>query len=215
MHKYLLFDLDGTLTDSKEGITNSIVHSLTQMNITVPDNNALVHFIGPPLKESFRTDYHLEGEQNEQAIAFYREYFSTRGLFENEVYSDIPELLSDLKNAGYKLYVATSKPVTFARQILDHFELTDYFEMIAGSELDGSRSHKADVIQYVIEENHLSPADCLMIGDRKHDLIGADMNGMDALGVLFGYGSREELASYPHIALISTVHSLRQFLLTA
>ncbi|TDM00682.1 HAD family hydrolase [Macrococcus carouselicus] len=214
-YKHILFDLDGTLTDPKEGITNAIIHSLTKMDIEAPDNDALIHFIGPPLKDSFEADYGLTDDKNAQAILYYREYFADIGLFENRVYDGIEKLLMDLKSRGALLYVATSKPVDYARQILVHFNLSQYFEMIAGSELDGTRNHKAEVIQYVIEQNNLQAKNCVMIGDRKHDLIGADMNNMDAIGVLYGYGSEEELSSHPHIALVRTIDALNRYLITS
>ncbi|ULG71606.1 HAD family hydrolase [Macrococcus brunensis] len=213
MYNHLLFDLDGTLTDPKEGITNSIVHALNKMKITAPDHDELVHFIGPPLKDSFEKDYGLSGDDNVRALKFYREYFADRGLYENAVYPGIEDFLNSLKENGYHLYVATSKPIDYAQIILDHFDLSQYFDGIAGSELDGTRNHKAEVIQYVIEEFELHQEKCVMIGDRKHDLIGAELNQMDAIGVLYGYGSLEELSSYPSVALISDVASLKSYFL--
>jgi len=213
MYSHLLFDLDGTLTDPKEGITNSIVHALLKMGITAPDSNELVHFIGPPLKDSFEKDYGLHGDDNVQALNFYREYFADYGLYENIVYPGIGDLLNSLKENGYHLYVATSKPIDYAQIILDHFNLSQYFDGVAGSELDGTRNHKADVIHYLIEEFDLHQEKCVMIGDRKHDLIGAELNQIDAIGVLYGYGSLEELSSYPAVTLLSDVTSLKSYFL--
>lgn len=213
MYNHLLFDLDGTLTDPKEGITNSIVHALHKMEITAPAHNELVHFIGPPLKDSFEKDYGLYGDDNMRALKFYREYFVDQGLYENIVYPGIEDLLNSLKENGYHLYVATSKPIDYAKIILDHFSLSHYFDGIAGSELNGTRNQKADVIQHLIEEFELPQKKCVMIGDRKHDLIGAELNQIDAIGVLYGYGSSEELSSYPAVALITDVASLKSYFL--
>lgn len=212
MYKNILFDLDGTLTDPKLGITNSIIYALNQLNLPAPKNDELVHFIGPPLSESFEQYYALTGEANQLAIHHYREYFSDKGLFENALYPGIIELLNTLQQRGHRLFVATSKPQIYAEQIVDHFEMTSYFEAVVGSELDGTRSAKGDIITHILHMYQLDASDCIMIGDRKHDLIGAALNQMDAVGVLFGYGSQQELAQCRPKAMIKTVTELSTYL---
>lgn len=194
MYQYILFDLDGTLTDPGEGITNSVAYALKKYNIIVEDRRELYKFIGPPLQESFRRFYGFSEEQSLEAVEFYREYFSVKGIFENEVYKGTEETLSALKEKGKHIILATSKPEKFARQILEHFELMKYFDFVAGATMDGTRSKKDDVIRYAVSNypvNDLSKA--VMIGDREHDILGANKVGMASIGVLFGYGDNDEL----------------------
>lgn len=194
MKNIFLFDLDGTLTDPGMGITNSVAYALAQYGIQVEDRTVLYPFIGPPLRESFMKFYGFSEEKAEEAVWKYREYFSDKGLFENEVYPGIKEMLGGLKNAGARLFVATSKPTGYSKQILDHFELSEYFEDIQGSTMDGSREKKADVIAYLLNVNHIQEKEeVIMIGDRRQDTDGAKENGLDSCGVLYGYGSRDEL----------------------
>ena len=190
----LLFDLDGTLTDPGLGITNSVIYALQKFDISVSDRTSLYKFIGPPLRESFERFYGFSPEKSELAVKYYREYFSTQGLYENEVYDGIPDLLRELKERGKTLVVATSKPEKFAVEILKHFGLYGYFDFVAGATMDGTRDRKADVIRYALEGCHVAEkSEAVMIGDRKHDILGAKENGLSSIGVLFGYGSREEL----------------------
>lgn len=194
MYDYFLFDLDGTLTDPGLGITNSVAYALEKYHITVEDRRELYPFIGPPLRHSFSEFYGFDEEKTKEAVAFYREYFSEKGLFENEVYEGIPEVLSQLKQAGKKLLVATSKPEEFTNRILEHFGLAEYFDFVAGATMDETRNEKADIIAYALEQ--ISDADkskIVMVGDRKFDILGARENGIDSIGVLYGYGSRAEL----------------------
>ena len=192
----VLFDLDGTLTDPAIGITNSVAYALKKWGIEVSDRAALYKFIGPPLYDSFSNYYGFTKEESERAVACFREYFSTKGKFENTVYEDVPELLSELCARGKKLIVATSKPEVFAKQILEHFELDKYFDFIAGATLDSSRVEKADVIKYAFENCNITDvSDVIMIGDREYDITGAAHFGMDSIGVLYGYGSLEEFTS--------------------
>ena len=194
MYKYLLFDLDGTLTDPGLGITNSVMYALGKFGISVSDRQALYKFIGPPLRESFGKFYGFSKEQCEQAVKYYREYFSEKGLYENEVYDEIPRVLTMLKESGRTLAVATSKPEPFAVRILKHFDLCGYFDLVAGATMDDTRNEKADVIRYALDSIGVPDrSSAIMIGDRKHDVIGAKANGIDAVGVLYGYGSRGEL----------------------
>ncbi|WP_411973541.1 HAD-IA family hydrolase [Sphingobacterium sp. Lzh-3] len=211
-YKHILFDLDGTLTDPAEGITKSIAYALESKGIHTADLNSLKPLIGPPLKDSF---IHTFGFDESEAIACvekYRERFSTIGLYENILFDRIPELLALLKTKGYSIYLATSKPEIFAHKILQHFAINTYFDFAGGSALDDSRPTKTSVIQYVMEQAKLtSPQDCLMIGDRKHDLIGARETGMDAVGVLYGYGSQAELEQEDPTYLLATVTDLMEF----
>ncbi|TWI73036.1 phosphoglycolate phosphatase [Desulfobotulus alkaliphilus] len=188
-----LFDLDGTLTDPKEGITKSVQYALNKMGIIEENLENLIHFIGPPLKHSFMTHYGFSEGQAMEAIACYREYFTDRGMFENFCFKGIDRILNGLVQEKKKLFVATSKPTVFAKTITDTFGLSSYFEEVVGSELDGSRCEKASVIRYIFDHHGIEKAKTLMIGDREHDVIGARENGIASLGVGFGYGSREEL----------------------
>ena len=193
-YDYILFDLDGTLTDPGIGITNSVMYALKKFNIDVPDRTALYKFIGPPLKGSFEEFYNFTPDQSEQAVSYYREYFRKQGMLENVVYDGIPEMLDHLKASGKKLIVATSKPEAFTLEILRHFRLYDYFDFIAGATMDDTRNKKADIIRYALESCGITnKVSAIMIGDRKHDIIGAKENGLDSIGVLFGYGDRKEL----------------------
>lgn len=194
MYKYLLFDLDGTLTDPGLGITNSVMYALRKFGIDVTDRTTLYKFIGPPLRESFETFYGFSKEKTDEAVKFYREYFSETGLYENVVCDGIPEVLKELKESGRKLIAATSKPEVFAVKIMKHFDLYDSFDLVAGATMDNTRNEKADVIKYALESVGVSDtSSAIMIGDRKHDIIGANANGIASIGVLYGYGSREEL----------------------
>lgn len=194
MYKYLLFDLDGTLTDPGLGITNSVMYALEKFDIRVEDRTTLYKFIGPPLRDSFETFYGFSGEKSELAVQYYREYYKEQGLYENEVYEGIVDLLMQLKEQGKSLIVATSKPENFAIEILQHFKLYDYFDFVAGATMDKTRNEKADIIKYAMESCNISEkSSSIMIGDREHDIIGANENELDSIGVLFGYGNLEEL----------------------
>ena len=194
MFDYLFFDLDGTLTDPAQGITNSFIHALKYFGIEIPSYETLCTFIGPPLPETFKTQFGFDEQKVAEGVKKYREYFATKGLLENSVYPGIPELLAGLKAAGKKLVVATSKPEEYSIRIIEHFGLAQYFENVCGSLMDESRSKKDEVIAYAIERNHISDkSKNLMIGDRKHDILGAKKIGLKSCGVLFGYGSRKEL----------------------
>ncbi|WP_300668447.1 HAD hydrolase-like protein [Desulfoluna sp.] len=201
----LLFDLDGTLTDSFQGITKCIQHALVSLDRPEPPAESLRWCIGPSLKESFTK---LLGAQDEslvdEAIDLYRERFGSIGLYENKVYPTIEETLHELKEGGHHLCVATSKPTVFARRILHHFDLASYFSTIDGSELNGVRCDKASLIAHIIARDAMIPADTVMIGDREHDMIGACRNGIAGWGVLWGYGSREELDAAGACACIET-----------
>ena len=192
--KYILFDLDGTLTDPAEGITNSVAYALRRYGIEVSDNSTLNCFIGPPLTDSFEKFFGFSHEDAVDAVEVYREYYKPSGIFENKVYDGITDVLSRLKAAGKHVIMATSKPEFFACQIAEHFGFDCWFDLIAGSTLDGSRVKKHDVIEYALERYGITERDeCIMIGDRLHDIEGAKKSMMKSIGVLWGYGSREEL----------------------
>ena len=206
----VLWDLDGTLTDPFQGITRCLQHALRSCGVSdPPSSESLARYIGPPLTDAFRellaTD---DAAEIDRAVQFYRDRFTDLGIYENAVYPGIPEALADLFAAGATLYVATSKPVGFARRIIDHFRLHTLFRDVHGSELDGTRSDKADLIAHVLNEHELLPENCIMVGDRMHDVVGARACGVTPVGVLWGYGSREELTEAGAAALCEYPHEL-------
>lgn len=208
----ILFDLDGTLTDPGLGITNSVWHALKKYNIAVEDREELYCFIGPPLIDSFVKYYGFTEEQAREAVGYYREYFTDKGMFENVAYDGVEELLKELKEAGKRLIVATSKPEIFAKQILIHFGLAQYFDFIAGSNLDETRVKKAEVIAYALDSCKITElSEAVMVGDREHDVIGAKTVGIDCIGVLYGYGSREELEQAGADMIAGTVEDIGKF----
>ena len=212
--KYLLFDLDGTLTDPMEGITRSVQYSLRHFGIEVTDLRRLPPFIGPPLRKSVREFYDMSDADAEVAVEKYREYYAPKGIFENRLYEGIPELLRDLRAHGATLVVATSKPTRFAEQIARHFGFADDFALISGSTPDGSRDAKADVIRHALATLGIDDPDrAVMIGDRRHDVEGAAATGLAAIGVLWGYGSREELQTAKPAFIAEDIPALRQLLL--
>jgi phosphoglycolate phosphatase len=206
---HLLFDLDGTLTDPFPGITKCIQYALVAMGRPEPAAESLRWCIGPPLKKSFES---LLGPAKEHlaevAVAKYRERFGSVGLFENNLYPAIAETLDQLKQSGHSLSVATSKPTVFAERIIAHFGLGKYFRSINGSELDGTRSDKTALIEYVLRRDDIAPIDAIMIGDREHDMIGARRNGVAGLGVGWGYGSMKELEDAGAYACVATPQEL-------
>ena len=191
---HILLDLDGTLTDPKIGITRSIAFALTQLNAPVPDEATLTDCIGPPLSHSFAKLLPQPSPHKiEAAIAHYRTRFSTQGLFENRLYPGIHSAIAHLVQNGASLHLATSKPHVFARQILEHFKLANYFTSIHGSELDGTRAEKPELIAYLLKTEAIAPELAIMVGDRSYDILGATANNVAAVGVLWGYGSKAEL----------------------
>jgi phosphoglycolate phosphatase len=208
--KSILFDLDGTLTDPKVGITTCARYALEKMEIASPED--LDWIIGPPLQESFGV---LLGESRksdvQNAVDHFRVRFANVGMFENDVYPGIPEMLQAIVESGRKLFVATSKPRVFAEKIVRHFDLERYFEKVYGSELDGVRSDKAHLIRHILDEVSGKASDFTMIGDRKHDLIGARKNGMAGIGVLWGYGTRKELEECEPKVLVDSPFQLAKY----
>lgn len=191
--EYILFDLDGTLTDPAEGITGGVNYALEYFGIHTGDRAELYKYIGPPLRQSFMEYAGLSEEQSHIGMTKYREYFGLRGIFENRVYDGIPELLSGLKKEGKRVVLATSKPWIYAEIILEEFDLKKYFDFVSGSELNGVRTSKSDVIKYAIERYNIPKSEAIMIGDREHDIAGGKKNGISTMGVLYGFGSKEEL----------------------
>ena len=213
MNHIILFDLDGTLTDPKEGITKSVQHALQAYGIDEPDLDKLCPFIGPPLSASFKEYYGFSEAQAREAIGYFHDYFTKQGLFENKVYPGITHLLKKCREQGKKVILATSKPQIYAKQILKHFELAEYFDDIQGSSMDGSKIHKEDVIQSALSDNQITDMqEVLMIGDRKHDVLGSGKFGISCVGVLYGYGSREELETCGAKWIVDTVEDLEAFL---
>ncbi len=218
MYKYVLFDLDGTISDPKVGICTSVQTALKKYGIDVPDINTLTPFIGPPLRDSFRDFYHIKPEDMEDVIAAYRARFSTVGLFENDLYEGIPELLSALKEKGRKLALASSKPRVFVEKILKYFKIDGYFDVIMGSELDGTRENKSEIIAECLRLLSLDPAgdlsEAVMVGDRKYDVEAAIAAHLPTVAVSYGYGSKEELTAAGAEVIAETVEELKSILLS-
>ena len=194
MYQYILFDLDGTLTDPREGITKSVQYALAKMGIEEPDLSALEHFIGPPLYDEFRRCYDFDDVQAKQAVAAYRERFSVDGWKENILFDGVPAMLKTLRAAGKTLAIASSKPTLFVEKILELFEIASYFDVVSGATLDGSISTKAQVVEQALTllsvKDHKS---AVLVGDRMHDVEGARSCGIDCVGVTFGFGGLQEL----------------------
>ncbi|MGD6793128.1 HAD hydrolase-like protein [Metabacillus indicus] len=209
----ILFDLDGTLSDPGEGITKSVQYALLKMGISEPDLKKLEGFVGPPLQVSFAERYSFSEEEVERAVSYYRERFIEKGKFENKIYDGIPELLSGLEQVGYNLAVATSKPSVFAEEILKFFQIDRFFDFVAGSSLDGTGASKTEVILSVMKHfQGVHKEEMVMIGDRKHDIIGAVNTGIRSIGVTYGYGSKEELEEARAELIVSSVEELRRVL---
>lgn len=207
MANYVLFDLDGTLTDPKEGITRCVQYALRKFGIEA-DCDELVAFIGPPLQASFQTFYGLSEEESARALAYYRERFSVTGLFENKLYPAIPGVLKELRRRGKTLAVATSKPTVYSVRICEKFGLSQYFDHIIGSELDGTRVEKADVIREALRVLGCTADEVVMIGDRKFDILGAHECGLKAVGVRYGYAGENELENAGADVIVSRPEDL-------
>ncbi len=213
-YKYILFDLDGTLTDPKVGITKAVQYALEKNNIKEDSLSTLEKFIGPPLKDSFIEFYSFDEKKSLDSIQYFREYFKEKGIFENQIYLGIEDLLKRLKQNDYKIIVATSKPLVFAKTILKHFKMIEYFDLIVGSNLDGTLVDKGEIISYVIDYLKIKNLkEVIMIGDRKYDVIGAKKNNIDSIGVLYGYGSMEELKIANPNYMINSIDQLYEFFL--
>ena len=212
MYKYLLFDLDGTLTNPAEGITNSVAYALNKFGINVEDKRTLYKFIGPPLVDAFSEYYGFSKEDSEKATAFYRETFRVTGLYQNMVYDGVAEMLEALKSKGKKLVIATSKPEEFTMKILKHFDLLRYFDFVAAATFDATRNSKDKVIAYALENIDIKDkSKVVMIGDRHHDIDGAMDNSIDSVGVLWGFGSREELETAGATYIAESVQEILKY----
>ncbi len=210
----LMFDLDGTLTDPGVGITKSVRYALDFFGIHTENLNDHYRFIGPPLVQSFMKYYGFCEEQAQIGVEKYREYFRDIGIFENEPYHGIDGLLDRLSKTGRQLLVATSKPKVFADRILEHFNLMRYFDVVCGSELDGTRVNKGEVIRYALDKADIADlSKVIMVGDRKHDVIGAKESRIESIGVLYGYGSYEELHKAGATLIVETVEELGKALI--
>lgn len=207
MIKYLLFDLDGTITDPKEGITKCVQYALSKFDIEEECDN-LLSFIGPPLTDSFMDFYGFDKQKAELAIKYYRERYAKIGLFENSAIDGIHEVLEKLKNSGYTLAVATSKPTCFAISICEKYDFSKYFDIIMGSELDGTRTKKSEIIYEVLKQLNAKPEEVVMIGDRKYDIIGAKEVGTASIGVRFGYAEDGELEKAGADFIVGTPNEL-------
>lgn len=217
--KNILIDLDGTLTDPKVGITTSARYGLAKIGHPISDETNIDWIIGPPLKASLAKILNVDVHNvlADQALLGYRERFAVTGLFENKVYPAVAETLATLQQQGFHLYVATAKPTVYARQILEHFDLAQYFTVIYGSELNGERSNKGDLIEYILQQEQLDAKECVMVGDREYDILGARRNAVQSIAVSYGYGSAEEIqTAAPALVidrfndLISSIEQLQQ-----
>lgn len=221
MIKYLLFDLDGTITDSGEGITKAVQYALKHFGINVEDINELKKFVGPPLRDSYMKFYNFDEEKATEGIKVFREYYEEKGMFENSLYDGIVDVLKALKKSGKELIVATSKPEVHAKKILEHFNVDKYFTIIAGADFEETRVKKGDVIKYALDnfrntlnDNEvLNLSQVIMIGDREHDIIGAKENNIKAIGVLYGYGDVVELTQARASYIVSKPEDLLEILL--
>lgn len=213
MIENLFIDLDGTLTDPKVGITTSARYGLEKVGFVVDEKENLDWIIGPPLKASLAKILNVDvnDPRAEEALQGYRERFAVTGLFENHLFADVPDTLAKLKAKGYRLFLATAKPEVYAKQILEHFDLMQYFTHAYGSELSGERTHKADLIAYILQQENLQPEQCLMVGDREHDILGARANGIETIAVEYGYGSSEELDATAPKARIKSFSALLHY----
>ena len=207
---HLFFDLDGTLTNPRRGIVSCFQYALEVMQRPAWNEDALEQFIGPPLPESFGKILETADQALiDEGVRLYRQRFAKEGLFENDVYPDIPETLAALQDDGFDLLVVTSKPQVFADQIVQHFELDQYFRRVYGSELSGERATKSDLIRYVLKQEQISAKHAVMIGDRSHDILGARANGLRSIGVVWGFGSQAELRDAGEDEIVASVEELR------
>ncbi len=226
-YKYLLFDLDGTLTDPKEGITKSVQYALKSFGIDEPDLDKLTPFIGPPLKGSFMEFYGFDEAQAEEAVGKYREWFTPKGIFQNMVYEGIPQMLKALRKQGKVMAVASSKPQEFVEQILEHFAIREYFSVVVGSCMDGTRVRKEEVVEEALRQleraadkgnvsavpQALDVAGTVMVGDRKFDIEGGKEYGLVTVGVSFGYAGEGELERAGADYVADTVEALGKILM--
>ena len=211
--KNILFDLDGTITEPQQGIVNSILYSIEKLELPEERPEELTSFIGPPLIESYKKRYNLSQEKASEAVDTYREYYSEKGLFECELFEGIGETIQQLHAAGFNLFVATSKPTFFAKQLLEHYQLSQYFTEIVGANMDNSRTDKTEIIAYVLDSHRLINVETLMIGDTPFDLIGANNNKVPAMAVAYGHGNNEKLKELEPAYFVETPGEISTILL--
>lgn len=212
--KYIMFDLDGTLTDSGEGITKAVQYALKNFNIIVEDLNDLRKFIGPPLKESYMKFYGFNEEKAKIGMLKFREYYGEKGIFENSLYDGIEKVLDKLKKNDKEIILATSKPEVYAKQILKHFKIEQYFSAIVGADFEETRVNKGDIIRYALDEIDIGDlSNVVMIGDREHDIIGAKENNIKSIGVLYGFGDVIELTQARADYIVKSTGDLLELLL--
>lgn len=219
-YKHILFDLDGTITEPVLGITNGIVYALESLGIKVEDTSMFRRFIGPPLRDSFKNYLGFSEELTAEAVALYRQYYSEKGLKENELMPDMGEAIKALNSQGYRLYLATSKPEKFAKMILEDLGVMSYFTIAAGADLHGNRETKEEVMEYLIEQIREATPDfeikqAIMVGDRLYDINGAKYFGMDSLGVTFGYGDYKELSDAGATYIVDNAKALIETIMTS
>ena len=210
-YKNIFFDLDGTVTDSGPGIVKSVQYALRCYGIDEPDLDKLNSFVGPPLYKSFMNYLDCSEEEAKEAVECYREYYAENGLYDNKLYDGIESLLYNLKEKGYKIILASSKPRIYVKRILSYFRIMRYFDYVEGSELDSQRTDKGELLAYVLKKWDLRPEESVMIGDRKYDIEGAKANGMDSIAVGYGYGSVDELSAAGPTLFFPTVEELKKF----
>lgn len=210
-YKNIFFDLDGTVTDSGPGIVKSVQYALRCYGIDEPDLDKLNSFVGPPLYKSFMDYLDCSEEEAKEAVECYREYYAENGLYDNKLYDGIESLLYNLKEKGYKIILASSKPRIYVKRILSYFRIMRYFDYVEGSELDSQRTDKGELLAYVFKKWDLRPEESVMIGDRKYDIEGAKANGMDSIAVGYGYGSVDELSAAGPTLFFPTIEELKKF----
>ena len=213
MYKAIFFDLDGTLTESGEGITKSVQYALEKIGKPEEDLEKLKVFVGPPLMEQFMKYAGVDEATGRKAVEFYRERYEVKGIYENHPYERVEEMLQELKRKGYILAVASSKPEYYVTQILDYFKLSSYFDVVVGSEMNGARTSKSEVIEEALKRINMSDKrnEVLMVGDKEHDVLGARAAGLDCVAVAYGYGTQEELTEANPLKIVDSVDELLHF----
>jgi phosphoglycolate phosphatase len=213
VYKHIIFDLDGTLSDSREGIFNAYTYAFEKLNIKRPDKELLMTLIGPPLQKGFADAFGLQGADNENAVKVFREYYASKGLFENKLYDGIKELLEELSMAGASLYVATSKYSIYASQVLHYFGIANYFTEISGADYNGYHASKVDLVARILRNNNIhDPMEVVIIGDTHYDIDAAAELGIDSIGVTYGFSSLEEITRFDPDYIADTVEDLQHLL---
>lgn len=212
-YKNIIFDLDGTVTDSRPGIVKGVQYALRCYGIDEQNQDKLTAFVGPPLYKSFMNYLGCPEDEAKEVVACYREYYAETGLYENALYEGIDALLYQLKEAGYRIVLASSKPRIYVKRILSHFRVMRYFDIVEGSEIDGTNTDKAELLTHLLEKWNLKAEECVMVGDRKYDIEGAKANGIDSIAVGYGYGSEDELSKAGPTYFFPTIEEVKNFFL--